>query len=280
MRELNRTLARTRVMEHKLMAARRGIMRNFAATAVGLGLMLILAACGDQQETVDIGLGAAEATSADASVADESAPFEITPDATAAPASVAAFLRYLEPEDFDSEPDGFDVRHPGHARFVLVDDDGEIARVGSGDYPAYAINVSVWAGVVQPFEMTLGYGNFSLDEQGRLFSSKCENVWGELEGRPDNTYMAIANQLPEVQGFALAETDEGCESNILEPANVFAGTVEIEFEDDGLIVTSEDGERRRFLQIPNELRATVLRDEVVATTIVEATTTTTTLVSE
>ena len=44
-------------------------MRNFVATAVGLGLMLILAACGDQQETVDIGLGAAEATSADATVA-------------------------------------------------------------------------------------------------------------------------------------------------------------------------------------------------------------------
>ena len=244
-------------------------MRNFVATAVGLGLMLILAACGDQQETVDIGLGAAEATSADASVADESAPFEITPDATAAPASVAAFLPYLEPEDFVS-----DVRHPGHARFVLVDDDGEIARVGSGDYPAYAINVSVWAGVVEPFEMTLGYGNFSLDEQGRLFSSKCENVWGELEGRPDNTYMAVANRLPEVQGLALAWAGESCESNVLEPANVFAGTVEIEFEDDGLIVTSEDGERRRFLQVPFEIRATVLRDEVVATTVAEATTTT------
>ena len=92
--------------------------------------------------------------------------------------------------------------------------------------------------------------------------------------------MAVANRLPEVQGLALAWAGESCESNVLEPANVFAGTVEIEFEDDGLVVTSEDGERRRFLQIPNELRATVLRDEVVATTIVEATTTTTTLVSE
>ena len=139
---------------------------------LSLGLVLVLVACTSDPNAVVAGDDTTDA------VADVSAPTEVAQSFDQAPEGIAAFFPYLEPS--------FDPLRPGRARFVLLDDDGQVATPGPPGFPAYAMDVTVWAGVSEPFVMTVGFGNFSLDGQQRLFAPDCSYVWGEFDPQVDD----------------------------------------------------------------------------------------------
>ena len=85
--------------------------------------------------------------------------------------------------------------------------------------------------------------------------------------------------IQKVKDLDFDETSQGCgEMPPLTPADIFDGTVELEFEDTDLTVVSQDGERWVFRQIPIRSERQRIVDSQPTTTAEATTTTTTTAV--
>lgn len=201
-------------------------------------------------------------------VADDSAPFE------AGQRTVAErpFLNYVE-------PDSFDPRHPGNARFVLVDDSGEPRDVGTAPYDHFSFTVSLYEGQHESIVMTMSFNNFTVNEDGRLGHGLCRGRWrrsGQLSQRSATEYLFLPGKFPAVKDLGFGTTDEGCDPDDpwIQPAGLFDGAFEFEFNDAGLTLIAEDETRWRFTQVPYQLAAWERRNDV-AELVPETTTTTT-----
>lgn len=215
-----------------------------------LVLTATASACSNSSDVI---AGEATGSIADA-VGDASAPFEVDQlDATERP-----FLNYVEPNESDP-------RHPGHARFVLVDDDGEPRDVGTAPYDHFSFNVSLYEGKHEPIVMTMSFNNFTVNEDGRLDYGLCRGSWrrtGQLSQRSATEYVFLSGTFPAVTGFDFGWAGVGCSPDDpwIEPAGLFDTTFEFEFGEAELVLISDDGTRWRFKQVPFQLAAWEQRD--------------------
>lgn len=230
-----------------------GCVRNIYGVSPLLALAFALVACGSEPnlivgESVQATQPTVQATAA---VADDSAPFEVVPDAGGFVETADAvnindhpLLRYLEPNTHDRQ-------HPGRAQFVLIDSDGEPARLGSAQFPLSVIGLSGYAGENVPIEYVLSYNNFNQNEFGEIGYGRCRGSWGHFAQQSSTNYQFRPGQYPTVKDLAFDEDSMECgEMPPLTPANIFDGTVELEFDETDITVVSQDGERWMFRQIP------------------------------
>lgn len=228
-----------------------------------VALLVLLAACGRSEEVTVEAEGTSSSTTT-ASANGDGASSAVQIDQADLDANL--FTPYLESSE--SQPE-----HPGRARFILVDEDGNYALDGPPRLPAFSFTVGVWAGVSEPVEMTLSYGNVRLDIDGQIVAGACRNVWGELDQPTPSTFSHDPNSLPQIQGAEFARDSQGCPPEVFEPEGIFDREFSIEFDDGGLTVVASDGTRWPFRHVDLDLTPVVERDPDF---MVEMTTTTTT----
>lgn len=253
-----------------------GCVRNFYVASLLLALSFVLVACGSEPNLI-VG-ESAQATQptvhATAAVADDSAPFEVVPDAGGFVESTDGFnindhplLRYLEPNTYDPQ-------HPGTARFVLIDIAGEPARLGSDQFPLAVISISGYAGQNLPIEYVLSYNNFNQNEFGEIGYGRCKGSRGHFVQQNSTSYDFREGQYPTVKDLGFDEDSIECgEMPPLTPANIFDGTVELEFDDTAITVVSQDSEGWIFRQIPLRSERQRIVDAQPSTTAAATTTT-------
>lgn len=217
-------------------------MRRLTITAL-LTIGLFAAACGSEE----VNLLSADGTEDDSNVAEDSAPIEAEPG-RAATAEEYPFLDYFE---FDARPRrGADL---GQARFVLLSEDGDFESSGSLEFPVFSFVVSGWNGVDEPVATTILYTNFAL-ENDELQYPQCGFVYAEFKRFSTNTYSVVRNQLPDVEGTALAWAGEGCDEYApIEREEIFDGPIEVAFGEGTIVITSADGRTWDFTQVPYAL---------------------------
>lgn len=260
-------------------------------------LALVLAACSDES-TLIAGDDATEALEEDAmeaeesaSVADASAPFEIT--TTTAPASLEQefaqaprttigweeTLQHYPLLTQLAEPPGSGT---GRAMFVLVDEDDQPIFSGDEDAPQFVVRISSWFGVDNYIEYTMSAANAQL-VGGDVYLNDCGNFTAWLEQIGDATFVRRNGQLPAIEGSSLAWEDDGCPPR---PAldTLFQGEIAIDVTETGLVVTDPNGERDpaifRRLNPPASAPTTTIVDLPATTIFVDTTTTTTAAPSE